>query len=279
MNKTAHWFPVTTAVPASAQAKGFARLVYGSFVSLALLTISPPAAAAAVSYTAGDATLSVYVVGSGSSDNGSGQSPFTVTTSYGYPQSGGGAAGNATASVFTLDQSLNGIQLQGTLSGTSNAGAADSLGVEASASMGQCNNCYSFTISDPTMVYLRADFSRSFTGYDPAVDFFYAAVCPEVGQCDYYGVNGLGSGINGGANYSGSNFEDGVLLDGGSYFLFFNAYDKIYGNVPNDTGTFNDTFNVQLQFTPLAAVPIPGAFWMFGSGLLGLIGFARRKAA
>jgi hypothetical protein len=29
----------------------------------------------------------------------------------------------------------------------------------------------------------------------------------------------------------------------------------------------------------LAAVPVPAAVWLFGSGLLGLIGIARRKAA
>jgi len=29
----------------------------------------------------------------------------------------------------------------------------------------------------------------------------------------------------------------------------------------------------------LAAVPIPAAVWLFGSGLLGLIGMARRKKA
>ena len=32
-------------------------------------------------------------------------------------------------------------------------------------------------------------------------------------------------------------------------------------------------------FTPAAAVPVPAAVWLFGSGLLGLIGIARRKSA
>jgi hypothetical protein len=34
--------------------------------------------------------------------------------------------------------------------------------------------------------------------------------------------------------------------------------------------------NVQVEVTP---VPVPAAAWLFGSGLLGLIGFARRRAA
>jgi hypothetical protein len=34
----------------------------------------------------------------------------------------------------------------------------------------------------------------------------------------------------------------------------------------------NIAFNVQ-------AVPVPGAVWLFGSAIVGLIGFGRRKAA
>ena len=32
-------------------------------------------------------------------------------------------------------------------------------------------------------------------------------------------------------------------------------------------------------FTVVSAVPVPAAFWLFGSGLIGLVGFARRKKA
>ncbi|MDN5941661.1 MAG: hypothetical protein L0H94_07245 [Nitrospira sp.] len=31
------------------------------------------------------------------------------------------------------------------------------------------------------------------------------------------------------------------------------------------------------NFTSLSAVPMPAALWLFGSGAIGLIGFARRK--
>ena len=36
-------------------------------------------------------------------------------------------------------------------------------------------------------------------------------------------------------------------------------------------------FNANFNFTAPAAVPVPAAVWLFGSGLLGLVGVARRK--
>ncbi len=46
-----------------------------------------------------------------------------------------------------------------------------------------------------------------------------------------------------------------------------------------DLGTFSLSGNT-LTFTPVAAsaVPVPAAVWMFGTGLLGLLGLNRRKA-
>lgn len=41
---------------------------------------------------------------------------------------------------------------------------------------------------------------------------------------------------------------------------------------------FNANFNATMTATP-AAVPVPAAVWLFGSGLLGLVGVARRKKA
>lgn len=48
--------------------------------------------------------------------------------------------------------------------------------------------------------------------------------------------------------------------------------DVLFSLTAEDTATFNTRFEV-------AAVPVPAAVWLFGSGLLGLIGIARRKKA
>lgn len=56
------------------------------------------------------------------------------------------------------------------------------------------------------------------------------------------------------------------------------------GGSPMDNGPFPD-FNANFDFTsvtldnviPAPAVPVPAAVWLFGSGLLGLVGVARRR--
>jgi len=42
---------------------------------------------------------------------------------------------------------------------------------------------------------------------------------------------------------------------------------------------FSANFNLAGADLPPPAVPVPAAVWLFGSGLLGLVGVARRKKA
>ena len=61
-----------------------------------------------------------------------------------------------------------------------------------------------------------------------------------------------------------------------SYALSSNEAEQIIG-----TGILNDTASTAAYLlTPhVSAVPVPAAAWLFGSGLIGLVGFARRKKA
>ncbi|GMQ84373.1 MAG: hypothetical protein BMS9Abin06_1164 [Gammaproteobacteria bacterium] len=54
-----------------------------------------------------------------------------------------------------------------------------------------------------------------------------------------------------------------------------------WGNGPNFGGSIvsPDPTHVRVQFSGFSVVPIPAAGWLFGSGLLGLIGVARHKKA
>ena len=57
-----------------------------------------------------------------------------------------------------------------------------------------------------------------------------------------------------------------------------NAADGIMGLPMPQNGPFagfNANFNANLA--PVSTVPVPAAVWLFGSGLLGLVGIARRK--
>jgi hypothetical protein len=58
----------------------------------------------------------------------------------------------------------------------------------------------------------------------------------------------------------------GISMAAGGPFAFFNA------NFNADMSPGADISDI-----PVAAVPVPAAVWLFGSGLLGLVGIARRK--
>jgi len=65
----------------------------------------------------------------------------------------------------------------------------------------------------------------------------------------------------------------GTVIDipTGALFLFI-------GNLDNGTRDNTDPDNdYALRITELSSVPLPAAVWLFGSGLLGLIGFRSRK--
>ena len=51
------------------------------------------------------------------------------------------------------------------------------------------------------------------------------------------------------------------------------------GNTSGDgVVQLNSVANFQVESSGVSAVPVPSAVWLFGSGLIGLVGFARRKA-
>ena len=96
-----------------------------------------------------------------------------------------------------------------------------------------------------------------------------------------WAFNGAAASFNLGSGSWGTN-PDGIAeitcnvdcSNGDTYSLIYTA--TVPGDEPN--GFANLTYDLYLTGT-VSAVPVPAAVWLFGSGLIGLIGIARRKKA
>ena len=63
------------------------------------------------------------------------------------------------------------------------------------------------------------------------------------------------------------------FIEGNYYFSYYMTTPGVPGDPYGGTWDYSLTFNVE----EVSSVPIPSAVWLFGSGLIGLIGLARRK--
>ncbi len=82
--------------------------------------------------------------------------------------------------------------------------------------------------------------------------------------------------------FDGLSFSGNQLV---SLLGIYNTYSGTFdGTNLNIAGVFNDpyydgyTYNYDISAT-VSSVPVPAAAWLFGSGLLGLVGIAKRKKA
>lgn len=117
-------------------------------------------------------------------------------------------------------------------------------------------------------------------------------------RIDFYQSN-LGFGGDNIEGQWGANGNWQLYIDGSASGLFSDVMEPEYGVLPNNTWfatsiTFTATLDTHaLGFGPnsvsgqnaflgidgigISAVPVPAAVWLFGSGLIGLIGIAKRK--
>ena len=107
---------------------------------------------------------------------------------------------------------------------------------------------------------------------------------------DRYDVNATQEGLHPSGNFEGFELNGGLLLVDHSQQYF--SGDEVY--VPLITpdlslfdytklrfggsdGTNGSQFGLTANITKLTSIPVPASVWLFGSGLIGLIGVARRK--
>ena len=79
-------------------------------------------------------------------------------------------------------------------------------------------------------------------------------------------------------------FHDGINFDYGDLMFRFSglSYNSDIENKDFDSSNFccdfdGDDFDGTWHSASVSAVPVPAAVWLFGSGLLGLVGIERRK--
>lgn len=142
-----------------------------------------------------------------------------------------------------------------------------------------------FSDPAPTLFSTFSIFSQS-AGVNFSLDSPNPANFPEGGpsfievasaDADGGGVNEIPNGINAlneslvfAAVFSGANNFDSLIaaINSGDFRIGLQTRDNPLGGNPSTDRWLNDT--------PVNAVPLPAAGWLFGSALLGFVGFRRK---
>jgi len=82
-------------------------------------------------------------------------------------------------------------------------------------------------------------------------------------------------------DYAGMGIVGYLVVKAGPNFAVYEYNDVITGNMPNtglwDTSDLSNKGMSHITAYQASVVPVPAAIWLFGSGLIGLVGFTRRK--
>ena len=135
---------------------------------------------------------------------------------------------------------------------------------------------YSYTVNNDTLGFAIEEFTIFFdytayenlistaapSGWDPLVIQPDTGL-PDDGFYDALVISGSGIGV------------------GGSLGVFSVQFDYLLGGTPGSQAfDIVDPFTFDVLdsgFTQASTVPVPAALWLFGSGILGLLGFVRRN--
>jgi hypothetical protein len=116
-------------------------------------------------------------------------------------------------------------------------------------------------------------FSTAFdlTGFDPTTAYISGKWSTDNSGVDIL-LNGVSLGLTAGGF---ENWYDFVIDSG--FIAGINTLDFV---VKNNSGSSGNPVGLRVDMAGTATVvPVPAAVWLFGSGLLGLVGYSRRKTA
>jgi len=86
---------------------------------------------------------------------------------------------------------------------------------------------------------------------------------------------GTGTQVVGNPFVNDGTFSDSAMISAGTYQLF--GEHKLNNNYYTSTGSSYSSFFIADLTENISTVPLPAGTWPFGSGVLGLLGMARRK--
>jgi hypothetical protein len=128
-----------------------------------------------------------------------------------------------------------------------------------------------------TNLYEGVDYGYNITTHSELSNMFYNVL----GNLAYYDTSGNGAQPGWGLSNTGpfSNLQSGYYWSATEYapntgYAWFFGMGN--GNQHYNIKTFND-YAWAVQSGDVSAVPVPAAVWLFGSGLIGLLGVARCK--
>jgi hypothetical protein len=127
---------------------------------------------------------------------------------------------------------------------------------------------------DPTCQYNDVSDTYNYCTGSEMGHLFYMELGGVAGQSIAAAHNSnynLFQNFNSSFYWSGTEYNLGAGV--GAWVFFF------HNGLQAATNKININYALAVRPGDVAAVPLPAAVWLFGSGLLGLIGMARRKAA
>jgi len=110
-------------------------------------------------------------------------------------------------------------------------------------------------------------------GAEPATGFLGNIVQEDLGPDWPYGVIGVTSSPHTDGGYQRLGISTEIFNE--VWYTYYDLAD-LYSATTDESGVFMGHYLVQASPVP---VPVPAAVWLFGSGLIGLAGIARRKQA
>ena len=258
-----------------------ATICFSDFSDASILTLN----GTATTTTTGDGEV-LRLAGAYTSQSGSASSTATISatnfstaftfriTEPGGVLADGNTEPGADGIVFVAQAVSSDIGGMG--QGIGYSGISPSVGVEFDTWHNSANN-------DPDSNHVGIDINGNVNHGDGSPNTASVATRFDDGNIWYAWIDYDGTTMEVRANQTGLRPEDALLsrdLDLVAILGQNTAYVGFTSGTGGDWGNHDIlTWEYIDSYAPIGAVPVPAAVWLFGSGLLGLVGMARRKKA